>query len=132
MPRVRERRLARAAAGINTPDAAAAWAATALRARVKLGAVLRQTLAQSGIDPAAVAMLRRCDEAEQQLAAIAHDRQIEAAPAAGAGEPQEEPVLALLYARLDVMARDYRSGRELDLARASLAEILAWCGARGR
>jgi hypothetical protein len=88
-----------------------------LRARVKVGALPRQLLAQSGIDAAAVAVLPLCDEAEQQLATIADDPQMDAARVVGAGDARGEGLAASLGTRLDRMARGYRGGHEIDLAR---------------
>lgn len=83
--------------------------AATLRARVKVGALPRQLLAQSGIDAAAVAVLPLCDEAEQQLATIADDPQMDAARVAGAGDACGEGLAASLCARLGRMAYGYRA-----------------------
>jgi hypothetical protein len=66
MPRVRERRFARLAAVLTAADDAAAWRGAALRARLKLGALLQQALARSGIDPATMVMPHLGDEAEPE------------------------------------------------------------------
>ena len=63
--------MARLAARSTAADDAAAWHIATLRARVKVGMVLRQALVQLGIDPATVAMLRIADEAAQELAVTA-------------------------------------------------------------
>ena len=63
--------MARLAARSTAADDAAAWHIATLRARVKLGMVLRQALVQLGIDPATVAMLQIADEAAQELAVTA-------------------------------------------------------------
>lgn len=130
MRRVRERQLARVAAGAKAADDAAAWHQAALRARVKVGAVLRQALAQLQIDPATVPMLRFCDEAEQELAMMMPGSKDAAAPAVPACEPRGDGSVTSLAGRLDTMVRRHRGENKIDLTRASLAELLGWCSTR--
>jgi hypothetical protein len=130
MPRVREKQLARLAARANAADDVAAWRIATLRARVKVGAILRDALAQLQIAPAVVAMLRICDEAEQELAMTANCREKHAITAVFAGEEVRDGSAVALSARIDVLVQRYGNGRGIDFARASLAEALGWCGAR--
>lgn len=131
MPRVREEKLSRLKAQINAPDDAAAWRAATLRARVKVGALLREALAQFQIDPTSVAMLRVCDEAVRELALGGDGPEPSAGPPMPTGERHcDDPSAALLAARIDVLVRRYGEGEGIDFARATLVEALAWCAAR--
>jgi hypothetical protein len=131
MRRSREAQLARLAARATAADDAATWRSAALEARAKVGAALRQALAQSGIDPQTVAMLRVSDEAAQELAAAA-DRppQHDAAAPRRIGDRRPDLAAGAFAERLGRLVRRYRDGRGVDLARSSLAEALAWCLAR--
>jgi len=131
MRRGREAQMARLTARLTADDAAADWEGAALRARVKIGAALRQALAPLGIDPATVAMLRVSDEAAQELA-VTPDRPERRAAAATppAGERPHDAARAAFEARIDRLARRYRDGLGIDFAQASLAEALAWSRAR--
>lgn len=128
MPRAREAQLARLARRGRAADDAAAWHTAALRARVAIGAVLRQALAQLGIDPATVAMLRLSDEAAQELATAADRPEPDtAATTPLAGDLRSDASIQAFEARLDRLVQRYRDGEGIDLARTSLAEALAWC-----
>jgi hypothetical protein len=63
--------MARLAARSTAADDTAAWHIATLRARVKVGMVLRQALVQLGIDPATLAMLQIDAESAQELAVTA-------------------------------------------------------------
>ncbi|HEY3910651.1 MAG TPA: hypothetical protein VGM07_12275 [Stellaceae bacterium] len=118
--------MARLAARRTAAGDAAARHGAALQARVNIGAVLRQALAQSGIDPAAVAMLRVGDAAVHELA---EPRDKPARPAANPpldGDPEPDPFAALFEAKMEDLVRRYRDRRDIDLAHTSLAEALAW------
>ena len=134
MQRARETQLARLAARLTAADDTAAWRRTTLQARVKIGAALRQALAQSGIDPARVAMLRVSNEAAQELALTADlpERRAAAAPPPLAGDRRGKAAAAEAFAaRIDGLVRRYRDGLDIDFARGPLlAEALAWCLAR--
>jgi len=126
--RAREAQLARLTTRSTAADAAAAWHRAALRARVKIGAVLRQALAQTGIDPAMVAMLRISDEAAQELAVTAdRPEPPAAAPTPLAGDRQPDGSAAQFETRIDELVRRYRDGQGIDFAGTSVAEALAWC-----
>jgi hypothetical protein len=130
MRRAREAQLARLAARATVADDAAAWHGAALRARVKVGAALRQALEQSGIDPATVAMLRICDEAARELAETPDRPEQHPAAPPIAGDRRHDLSAAPLEARIDRLVRRYRDRPGIDLAQASLAEALAWSLAR--
>ncbi len=112
---------ARAAAA----DDAAAWQGAALQARVKIGAALRQALAQIGIDPAAIAMLRICDDAARELALSPGPLEAGAPPPAG--DLRDDASAEAFGARIARSMRRCRDRPGLDFAQASLAEALAWC-----
>ena len=124
--------MARLAARSTAADDAAAWHSATLRARVKLGMVLRQALVQLGIDPATVAMLRIADEAARELAVTAGGSEgLDAgAPPPVADDQCDDDFIAALEARIDESVQRYRDEPGIDFAQASLAEALAWCLAR--
>jgi hypothetical protein len=124
--------MARLAARSTAADDAAAWHIATLRARVKLGMVLREALVQLGIDPATVAMLQIADEAARELAMTADGAEgLDAgAPPPVADDPCDKPSAAMFEARMDGSVQRYRDKPAIDFAQASLAEALAWCLAR--
>jgi len=131
MQRAHERRLGRVLAPIRQADRAAADYRNALRARAAIGAVVRWSLAQRGIDPTRAVMLCVADEAASELAAMGDTQELRKAdqeiPEHGdAAPPDEDDWLDDGTRRL---IERYRSGqlREPDLAQASLAELFAWC-----
>jgi hypothetical protein len=132
MRRAREAQMARLAARSTAADDAAAWRRATLRARVKLGMVLRQSLVELGIDPATVAMLRLADEAARELAVTADGAEgLDAgAPPPVADAPCGDGSAAAFEARIDASVQRYRNEPGIDFAQASLAEALAWCLAR--
>jgi hypothetical protein len=130
MRRAREAQMARLTRRLTADDAAADWGGAALRARVKIGAALRQALAPLGIDPATVAMLRVSDDAAQELAVTPDRPERRAAAATPPAGERPHDARAVFEARIDRLARCYRDGLGIDFARSSLAEALAWCRAR--
>jgi len=150
MPRIRERRLARLAARVTQGDTDAEWRRASLEARVAIGAVLRQSLTELGVDPARLAMLRVCDEAAAELAAASAPHPPASSPRAppsprprGArglpptrclspsrrGEGWGEGPAQTFDTRLGELVRRYRANPTIDFGRASLAQALAWCAA---
>jgi hypothetical protein len=132
MRRARDAQMARLAARSAATDDAASRHIATLRARVKIGMVLRQALGELGIDPATVAMLRIADEAALELAVTADGA---AGPDPGmpqpmAGDRSDSAAAAAFAARIEASLRGYRDGQGIDFAQASLAEALAWCLAR--
>ena len=129
MHRSRKARLDRLIGRAGDADDAAAERRRALRARAALGAAVRWTLAQSGIDPARAPALRVGDEASAELA-VAGDPPAEPAadPAADDRNSSADPLCGL-DDRIGRLVACYRDGvrADPDFARASLAELLAWC-----
>ncbi len=129
MHRGRKVRLGRLAAPARHAEISAAEHRRALRARAAIGAAVRDCLMQAGIDPARAVMLRVADEAAGELAAIPDTPELEradAAIAAGAGHRGPDGD-SRFQAKMDDLVRHYREGGEIDPARASLAELHAWC-----
>lgn len=123
--------MARLAARSTAADDAAAWHSATLRARVKLGMVLRQALVQLGIDPATVAMLQIADEAAQELAVTGDSAEgLDPALPPVADDPYDNASATTFEARIDGSVQRYRDEPSIDFAQASLAEALAWCLAR--
>jgi hypothetical protein len=122
MPRAREKTLARIRAKTTAEDTAAAWQVTTLRARLKLAAALRETLAQLGVDPAKVAMLGAIERDAEGLATGADDA------AATGTSPTPGPAdvcVKEFWARIAQISQ--RQKPDVDFSQASLAETLAWC-----
>ena len=124
--------MARLAARSTAADDAAAWHIATLRARVKVGMVLREALVQLEIDPATVKMLQIADEAARELAESAGG--LEGLDAGAlprvADDPCDDATVAKFEARIDGSVQRYRDEPAIDFAQASLAEALAWCLAR--
>jgi hypothetical protein len=125
--RGRDSRLARLATPAERADAAEFLDRCALEARLKVCAVVRDRLTQSGIDPTRAQALRSGEAAELQRA--------EAAPhpdASGAREQfdDDDGLAGVFFTKIGEMARRFEDGSEPDLAKASLAELFAWCLAR--
>ena len=124
MARARDNRLTRVAGSAARSGSPATRDRLAMEAWAAMAAVVRDGLAQAGIDPAGVRALQ-----------LASDR--DADPPLRSGEPLEEFVapdsdgLASKFAdRIGNIVRIYQEGREPDFAKASLAELLAWCLSR--
>ena len=124
--------MARLAARSTAADDAAAWHIATLRARVKVGMVLREALAQLEIDPATVAMLQIAEEAARELAETAGGLEglDLGAPPPVADDQCDDDSAAQFEARIDGSVQRYRDEPGIDFAQASLAEALAWCLAR--
>jgi len=141
MTRARDKHLARLTARRESVITAADRRREALQAQVAIGVVLRRCLARLDIDPARLTMLRVCDAAAAELAAMPAARDGVAPSATGRtagrtgkeqnGAPVGEAAGAAVFdARLMAMTENYRNGCDLDLGKASLAEALAWCVAQ--
>jgi len=127
--RGREVRLGRLAAPARHAEISAAHHRSALRARAAIGAAVRDCLMHAGIDPARAVMLLVADEAAAELAAIPDTPELERADAAvTAGAADSDPdAVSRFQANMHDLVRRYREGDEFDPARASLAELHAWC-----
>jgi hypothetical protein len=131
--RARDTRMARLEAPAARADSAEILGRCALRARIKVRALVGDALAQAGIDPARAQALRRAGAAELGHAEVAP------LPAGGAREQFEEVAVfdddslaGMFAAKIGEMARRYQDGSEPDVTKASLAELFAWCLARPR
>jgi hypothetical protein len=129
MQRGRRARLDRLGRLVGEGDDASAERRRVLLAWAAIGAAVRWSLVRQGIDPARVPALRVADEASAELAASgdppprfapeqpARDRDL-------SGDP-----LASFDDRIGRLVARYRGSVPAipDIARASLAELLAWC-----
>jgi hypothetical protein len=100
-----------------------------LRATAKICAAVRAGLVQSGIDLAGAAALRRCEAEIAERVSPGEEPEL-----AGVEEkfkaPDGDGLAGDFAAKLGDMAQRYLDGHELDFAKASMAELLAWCLAR--
>jgi hypothetical protein len=136
--RGRDSRLARLATPAERADTAEFLDRCALEARLKVCAIVRDRLTQSGIDSARAAALRLADVTELHRAEAApHLDPLPAIPGSSPGRARKqfEEVAAsgddglsgMFAAKIGDMARRYQDGSEPDFASASLAELFAWC-----
>ena len=121
MARARDTRLTRVAASAARSDSPANADRLALEAWAAVAAVVRDGVAQAGIDPAGIRALHLLPD-------LGSDRSVQFE------EPGEEFVTsnsdglaATFVDRLAGIVRAYEDGREPDFVNASLAELLAWC-----
>lgn len=120
MGRVRDRRLSRLEASRERAKTSESGRREALAARAAVAAFIRAGLEARGLDPERAAALCRTAPADPEPDA----------PAA-AEAPGLDPALSRFWGRLGTLAERLREeGRPPDLARASLAELLAWLLAR--
>ena len=135
MARARDTRMTRLEAPVAHADSAEILDRCALRARIKVRALVGDALAQAGIDPARAPALRLGEAAELPPAGAApHPDPL---PASGAREPfagfaasDDDGLAGIFAAKMGDMARRYQDGSEPDVTKASLAELFAWCLAR--
>ena len=113
--------------------ASADWAEKGERDRLGaiaiIAAAVRRAVAAWGIDPACAARLREVEAAKTALAELPELCQADDDYAAA---PDDDPgALDDFVAETERRARRCASGRAIDLATASLADLLAWCIAQG-
>jgi hypothetical protein len=128
-----ERRLALVESRIRATswaDRQAAHHRQSLRARDKLHDLIRERLRVMGIDPAIAVSLQRGGEAAAELAEIPDTVELQAADEAivraDCGDGND--VAHQFYGTIEQMAARIRDEEhQLDLAKASLAELLAFC-----
>jgi len=126
--RGRKVRLGRLAARGSHAEISAAHYRRALRARAAIGAAVRDCLVQAGIAPARAVMLRVAGGANAELAALPDTPKLEREDAAVAGAGHRDPDGDRSFqVKMHDLVRRYREGDEIDPARASLAELHAWC-----
>jgi hypothetical protein len=100
-----------------------------LLARAAIGAAVRWSLAHQGIDPARAPALLVADEAAAELAASGHPPpRFSAERPASERDLSADPLSCFDDSIGRLVARYRGRAREApDLARSSLAELLAWC-----
>ena len=122
MARARRTRLARMAAQAGCFDSAQATERASLVARAAACTLIREKLAQAGIDPEQVGALRLAPPVSPLLGGEAQDAFV----------LSDGDGLAGVFAdKIGQIARRYQDGSKPDFANASLAELLAWCISRG-
>lgn len=135
MHRGRNARLDRMSRRAGDGDCTAVERRRLLLARAAIGAAIRSSLERQGIDPARAAALRVADEASAELAASGGlPSQPCAERPSGNHSRSDDPgspdgSASGFDGRIDRLVARYRGGlpTEPDLARASLAELFAWC-----
>jgi hypothetical protein len=129
--RARDTRLARLAAPAARADSAELLDRCALGARLTVCAIVRDRLTQAGIDSTRARALRLGEATESQRAKAAPNPAIPGSSPGRAREQFDDDGLAGMFAaKIGDMARRYQDGSEPDVAKASLAELFAWCLAR--
>ena len=99
-----------------------------LRAKTAMGAIIRDALAQAGVDPARAPRLRLADEAALALAALP-DPPVPP-PAAAVPDVGPDPDPDPFAAKMLALAQRFADGGPPDFAAASFAELFAWSLAR--
>jgi len=123
MRRDLERRLAR----LEAAASAQARYRQALRASVKVCALIRERLLLMGIDPALAVSLRRGEEAAAALAAIPDSEELRMADDALTRVAVDDSGCARVETKIEQMAVMFCDEDQPDFARASVAELLAYC-----
>jgi hypothetical protein len=129
----RKARLARVAAVAASADAAETAERDRLSAIATIAGAVRVAFEALGIDPGCAARLREAATAEAALAALPDPpelRQTDDDAAADAGDA-DPGALDAFHAETERLAGRYASDCTIDLATAPLADLFAWCIARG-
>lgn len=127
--RARETRLTGLETDAKRTDSAAVHERIRLQATAKVHAAIRARLVRSGIDPACAQALHHGEAEAAELARLGEkpglpgDR--EQFDTSGGGGLAD-----VFFAKIGDMAGRYRDGSTPDFARASPAELFAWCLAR--
>jgi hypothetical protein len=115
--------------GAKRADSTAVQQRERLQATAKVCAAVCAVLVRSGIDPASAFALHRHEAETAELAGRG-----EKSDWAGADEKfarSDGDVLAnVFFAKIGDMAQRYQDGQQPEFARASLAELFAWCSAQ--
>src|SRR4051794_36146093 len=129
MPRGRRVRLDRLSRRGGTEDCVDAERRRVLLARAAIGAAVRWSLARQGIDPAQVPALRVADEASAELAASGDPPPRFAPEQSACDRDLPADPLACFDDSIGRLVARYRGSVPAvpDVARASLAELFAWC-----
>jgi hypothetical protein len=134
MSRARKRRAARIAVDRAAGDVQAALPAArrraGLRARIAVAALLRKYGKAEDCGPALARVLALGEEAAAALAAMPEAAASPEADAALIAAADGGACADEFFDRLGRLRAQYRDGAPFDAARASPAELLAWCLAR--
>lgn len=122
MPRGRNSRLIRMTAKAERTDSTEAADGDASGALAAMCALIRRRLIERGIDPERVAALRLAPPQEPLRAADVGEEFVLS---------DRDGLAAVFAEKIGQVAERYQDGCEPDFANASLAELLAWCLARG-
>ena len=126
-----ERRLARAeeaASATNWADWSAAHYRKQLRTRVTVCNLIRERFLSVRLDPALAAGLRLGDEAAAELAAIPDSDALRTADEAITRTRESNSEARPSFeAKIERMAEHYLDGSQPDFAKASVAQLLAFC-----
>lgn len=125
MPRSLEARIERLARPLHRRDLAAIWHRRTLRARLKVCTLVRAAVAEAGLDPAGISVLRLEAEALAELAALGDTPALRAADEALAAVERRAGDADELAGRLARLARCHADGSHPP-ANGSLASWYAW------
>ena len=136
MPRPLKTRLdeveGRRVAAAGEQSAAALRRRRLLRAEAAIGAVIREALAQAGVDMAGATRLSLADEAAAALAALPDTPGLQCADDAALSASSDDRARAEAFApKILAMTTRYAGAPPPDLADASFAELFAWSLAQG-
>jgi len=119
--RALDNRLARLAEAAEREDAAKSFERSVATARQKICAIVREELMRSGIDPAQVPALRLCPTHHVPETELIREKLVLSGV---------DPSAATFAAKIGAVARRYEDGHEPNFAKASMAELFAWCLSR--
>jgi hypothetical protein len=126
MRRVFDGRLTRLAAERTRFDSTKGHDRCTLRAWNTVCDLVRNGLAEAGIDPDSATALQLGGIAAHMTDEFLEARRLEEELAVGG----DDGLAGIFTAKIRDIARRFRDGREPDFASASLAELFAWCVAR--
>jgi len=134
----RSNRLVRLEAPDTSADSVNAVDRAVLGARALVCAIVRDKVAQSGIDPTTVQALRLAPEFDPAAAMPLRDARRREKPNedvirkafAEFAASDGDSLAGLFAAKISEMTCHYEDGHEPDFANASLAELFAWCLAK--
>jgi hypothetical protein len=125
MPRARDTRLARLAKDATRIDSAQTVDRCALSAWAKVCAVVKDRLAQWGVDPPGAGALHLGEPAAPRPADLGDTGELRRADEELAASGRDG-LAGIFAAKISDMARGYQDGREPDFRNASLAELFVW------
>jgi hypothetical protein len=113
--------LARLAEAAAKDDAAETFRRCTSMARRKVCAIVREELMRSGIDPAQVPALRLGEARQTPEAEPLREERV---------QPDSDGLAAMFAAKIGDMVRRCENGHQPNFAKASMAELFAWCLSR--